>query len=188
MIDLDVVALSRLQFALTALYHFLFVPLTLGLSMLLAVMESVYVMTGREIWKQMTKFWGVLFGINFAMGVATGITMEFHRDAGRNAHRKIDAEQHAPKLGHLLPNLAAGHDVDRLHDSQQHGQAERQRHEQEMIERGKGELQSRESNDVQINHAPPPLKKRNQSRINPNSFATRTQVILTLRSRRQSSI
>src|SRR5882762_2051488 len=77
MIDLDVVALSRLQFALTALYHFLFVPLTLGLSMLLAIMESAYVMTGREIWKQMTKFWGVLFGINFAMGVATGITMEF---------------------------------------------------------------------------------------------------------------
>ncbi len=77
MIDLDVVALSRLQFALTALYHFLFVPLTLGLSMLLAIMESVYVMTGREIWKRMTQFWGVLFGINFAMGVATGITMEF---------------------------------------------------------------------------------------------------------------
>jgi cytochrome d ubiquinol oxidase subunit I len=77
MIDLDVVALSRLQFGLTALYHFLFVPLTLGLSMLLAIMESVYVMTGREIWRQMTRFWGVLFGINFAMGVATGITMEF---------------------------------------------------------------------------------------------------------------
>jgi cytochrome bd ubiquinol oxidase subunit I len=77
MIDLDAVTLSRLQFALTALYHFLFVPLTLGLSMLLVIMESVYVMTGREIWKRMTKFWGVLFGINFAMGVATGITMEF---------------------------------------------------------------------------------------------------------------
>jgi cytochrome bd ubiquinol oxidase subunit I len=77
MIDFDVVALSRLQFALTALYHFLFVPLTLGLSMILVIMESVYVMTGREIWQRMTKFWGVLFGINFAMGVATGITMEF---------------------------------------------------------------------------------------------------------------
>src|SRR5437868_2597445 len=77
MIDLDVVNLSRLQFALTALYHFLFVPLTLGLSILLAIMESVYVMTGRTVWRQMTKFWGVLFGINFAMGVATGITMEF---------------------------------------------------------------------------------------------------------------
>jgi cytochrome d ubiquinol oxidase subunit I len=76
-IDFDVVALSRLQFALTALYHFLFVPLTLGLSMLLVIMESVYVMTGKEIWKRMTRFWGVLFGINFAMGVATGITMEF---------------------------------------------------------------------------------------------------------------
>src|SRR3984957_1968903 len=76
-IDFDVVGLSRAQFALTALYHFLFVPLTLGLSMILVIMESVYVMTGREIWQRMTKFWGVLFGINFAMGVATGITMEF---------------------------------------------------------------------------------------------------------------
>ncbi|HYM72699.1 MAG TPA: cytochrome ubiquinol oxidase subunit I [Stellaceae bacterium] len=77
MIDPVVVDLSRLQFALTALYHFLFVPLTLGLSLLLAIMESVYVMTGRPIWREMTRFWGILFGINFAMGVATGITMEF---------------------------------------------------------------------------------------------------------------
>jgi len=76
-IDLTVVSLSRAQFALTALYHFLFVPLTLGLSMILVIMEAVYVMTGREIWKRMTQFWGMLFGINFAMGVATGITMEF---------------------------------------------------------------------------------------------------------------
>src|SRR5690242_3757767 len=77
MLDFDPVSLSRLQFAATALYHFLFVPLTLGLSFLLAIMETVYVMTGRQIWRDMTKFWGVLFGINFAMGVATGITMEF---------------------------------------------------------------------------------------------------------------
>ena len=77
MTSMDVVSLSRLQFALTALYHFLFVPLTLGLSVLLGIMESVYVMTGRTIWRDMTKFWGMLFGINFAMGVATGITMEF---------------------------------------------------------------------------------------------------------------
>ncbi|MBN8727586.1 MAG: cytochrome ubiquinol oxidase subunit I [Xanthomonadales bacterium] len=77
MIDPDVVVLSRMQFALTALYHFLFVPLTLGLSWMLVIMESVYVMTGREIWKRITQYWGVLFGINFAMGVATGITMEF---------------------------------------------------------------------------------------------------------------
>jgi len=75
--DLDVATLSRLQFALTALYHFLFVPLTLGLSWLLAIMESVYVMTGRTVWRDATKFWGTLFGINFAMGVATGVTMEF---------------------------------------------------------------------------------------------------------------
>ncbi len=75
--DLDVVGLSRLQFALTALYHFLFVPLTLGLSMLVAIMETVYVMTDRPIWRQMTKFWGVLFGINFAIGVSTGLVIEF---------------------------------------------------------------------------------------------------------------
>lgn len=77
MLDFDPVGLSRLQFAATALYHFLFVPLTLGLSFLLAIMESAYVMTGREIWRDITRFWGKLFGINFAMGVATGITMEF---------------------------------------------------------------------------------------------------------------
>jgi len=74
---MDVVELSRLQFAATALYHFLFVPLTLGLSILLGIMETVYVMTGRAIWRDMVKFWGALFGINFAMGVATGLTMEF---------------------------------------------------------------------------------------------------------------
>ena len=74
---MTLVELSRLQFALTALYHFLFVPLTLGLSVLLGIMETVYVMTGRAIWRDMVKFWGMLFGINFAMGVATGITMEF---------------------------------------------------------------------------------------------------------------
>jgi cytochrome d ubiquinol oxidase subunit I len=59
------------------MYHFLFVPLTLGLSIIVAIMETVYVMTGRPIWRQMTKFWGTLFGINFVLGVATGITMEF---------------------------------------------------------------------------------------------------------------
>ncbi|TCP94647.1 cytochrome bd-I ubiquinol oxidase subunit 1 apoprotein [Cricetibacter osteomyelitidis] len=74
---LDVVELSRLQFALTALYHFLFVPLTLGLSFILVIMETIYVKTGKEVYKDMTKFWGKLFGINFALGVTTGITMEF---------------------------------------------------------------------------------------------------------------
>ncbi len=77
MFDESLVHLSRLQFAITALYHFLFVPLTLGLSVMIAIMETVFVMTGRKIWRDMTKFWGILFGINFAMGVATGITMEF---------------------------------------------------------------------------------------------------------------
>lgn len=73
----DVVSLSRLQFALTAMFHFLFVPLTLGLSWILVICESVYVMTRQPVYKDMTQFWGKLFGINFAMGVATGLTMEF---------------------------------------------------------------------------------------------------------------
>lgn len=77
MISEHVVDLSRLQFAVTALYHFLFVPLTMGLSFLLAIMESVYVMTGKQIYKDMTRFWGKLFAINFAMGVTTGLTLEF---------------------------------------------------------------------------------------------------------------
>ena len=74
---LDVIDLSRLQFAFTAMYHFLFVPLTLGMTFILAIMESVYVMSGKEIYRDMTKFWGKLFGINFALGVTTGIAMEF---------------------------------------------------------------------------------------------------------------
>ena len=77
MISQELVDLSRLQFAATALYHFLFVPLTVGMVWLLLIMESVYVMTGNVIWKDMTRFWGKLFGINFALGVTTGITLEF---------------------------------------------------------------------------------------------------------------
>ncbi len=77
MINELVVDLSRLQFAATALYHFLFVPLTIGMTFILAIMESVYVMTNNPIYKDMTKFWGKLFGINFALGVTTGLTMEF---------------------------------------------------------------------------------------------------------------
>jgi len=71
------VELSRFQFAFTALIHFIFVPLTIGMSFLLVIMETVYVITGKEIYRDMTQFWGKLFGINFAMGVATGLTMEF---------------------------------------------------------------------------------------------------------------
>ncbi|AFP85366.1 cytochrome bd-type quinol oxidase, subunit 1 [secondary endosymbiont of Heteropsylla cubana] len=73
----DVVELSRLQFAITAMYHFIFVPLTLGMAFLLAIMETVYVLSGKQIYKDMTQFWGKLFAINFALGIATGLTMEF---------------------------------------------------------------------------------------------------------------
>jgi cytochrome d ubiquinol oxidase subunit I len=76
-IDLNLVDWSRAQFALTAIYHWIFVPLTLGLSFIVAIMESIYVRTGNEQWKKITKFWMKLFGINFAIGVATGIILEF---------------------------------------------------------------------------------------------------------------
>jgi len=75
--DLSLVDWSRGQFALTAIYHWIFVPLTLGLSFILAIMESIYVKTGNEEWKRLTRFWMTLFGINFAIGVATGIILEF---------------------------------------------------------------------------------------------------------------
>lgn len=75
--SMDVVMLSRLQFAVAVFFHFIFVPLTLGLSVLIAIMETKYVRTGDETYKKMAKFWGKLFLINFALGVVTGITLEF---------------------------------------------------------------------------------------------------------------
>ena len=74
---MDVVLLSRLQFAAATMFHFLFVPFTLGLSFMVAYMETKYVKTGDETYLHMTKFWGKLFLINFALGVVTGITLEF---------------------------------------------------------------------------------------------------------------
>jgi len=76
-IDLSLVNWSRGQFALTAFYHWFFVPLTLGISFIIAIMETIYVRTGDEGWKKITKFWMTLFGINFAIGIATGLIMEF---------------------------------------------------------------------------------------------------------------
>ncbi|MDP3479581.1 MAG: cytochrome ubiquinol oxidase subunit I [Desulfoprunum sp.] len=77
MVDLTTVNWARAQFALTAMYHWIFVPLTLGLSFLCAFYESLYVRTGKEEWMNIAKFWMTLFGINFAIGVATGIILEF---------------------------------------------------------------------------------------------------------------
>ena len=73
---MDPVLLARFQFAITTIYHFFFVPLTMGLSIIVALMETIYVRTGRDVFKSMTKFWGKLFIINFAMGVVTGIVQE----------------------------------------------------------------------------------------------------------------
>lgn len=74
---MDVLMLSRLQFAAATMFHFIFVPLTLGLSVLIACMETAYVRTGNEVYKKMAKFWGKIFLVNFALGVVTGITLEF---------------------------------------------------------------------------------------------------------------
>ncbi|MEQ8168976.1 MAG: cytochrome ubiquinol oxidase subunit I [Candidatus Eremiobacterota bacterium] len=74
---MDVLMLSRLQFAAATFFHFLFVPLTLGLSVLIAIMETIYVRTGQDLYKNMARFWGKIFLINFAIGIVTGITLEF---------------------------------------------------------------------------------------------------------------
>lgn len=77
LLEASLVNWSRAQFALTAMYHWIFVPLTLGVGVIMAIMESIYLKTGDEKWKTATKFWMTLFGVNFAMGVATGIILEF---------------------------------------------------------------------------------------------------------------
>jgi cytochrome d ubiquinol oxidase subunit I len=74
---MDVISWSRLQFAMTAAYHWLFVPLTLGLAMAMAIMETLYVVKKDEYWKKASQFWMKLFAINFAVGIATGIILEF---------------------------------------------------------------------------------------------------------------
>lgn len=76
-IDTSMIDWSRAQFALTAMYHWLFVPLTLGLAVVMGVMETLYVVSGNDFWKRTVKFWMKLFGINFAVGVATGLILEF---------------------------------------------------------------------------------------------------------------
>ncbi|VBB45891.1 cytochrome d terminal oxidase, subunit I [uncultured Paludibacter sp.] len=77
LLDASLINWSRAQFAMTAMYHWLFVPLTLGLGLIICLMESIYYRTGKEEWKKTTKFWMTIFGINFAIGIATGIILEF---------------------------------------------------------------------------------------------------------------
>ena len=81
-IDPALIDWSRAQFALTAIYHWLFVPLTLGLAVVMGIMETIYYRTGKPFWRELSQFWQRLFGVNFAMGVATGIILEFEFSAG----------------------------------------------------------------------------------------------------------
>ena len=85
---MEALFLSRMQFAVATLFHFLFVPLTLGLSFLLAIMETLYLKTGDEEYKRMAKFWGKIFGINFVVGVVTGLTLEFQFGTNWAGHSK----------------------------------------------------------------------------------------------------
>ncbi len=120
---LQTVDWSRAQFALTAIYHWLFVPLTLGLSVMIAIMETRYYRTGDEEWKRMTKFWMRIFGINFAIGVATGIILEF--EFGTNW------SNYSPLRGRHI-RCAAGH---RGHHGLLHGE---HLHRRDVLRLGQG--------------------------------------------------
>ena len=108
---INVVDWSRAQFALTAIYHWLFVPLTLGLGVIIAIMETIYYKTKSEKWLATTKFWMTIFGVNFAIGVATGIILEF--EFGTNWQLQLVCGRHlrrpASRGGH--PSLLHGVDV-----------------------------------------------------------------------------
>ena len=91
---MDVVIWSRIQFAMTAAYHWLFVPLTLGLALVMAVMETLYVVKKDEFWKKAAQFWIKLFAINFAVGIATGIILEFEDKRG-SRYRQQSGRPHA---------------------------------------------------------------------------------------------
>ena len=97
-IDPSLIDWSRAQFALTAIYHWLFVPLTLGLAVVIGILETIYYRTGKTFWRETTRFWQRLFGVNFAMGVATGIILEF--EFGTNWS---NYSWWATSLVHLLP-------------------------------------------------------------------------------------
>ena len=86
---MDTLFLARSQFAFTSIFHFFFIPLTLGLSIFTAILETAYVKTGKEKYKHLTKFWGTLFLINFAVGVVTGIVMEFQFGMNWSAYSRF---------------------------------------------------------------------------------------------------
>jgi len=86
---MDPVTLARWQFGMTATYHWIFVPLTMGLSVLVALMQTLYVATGQDVYRRMTRFWGKLFVVNFALGVVTGIVMEFQFGMNWSAYARF---------------------------------------------------------------------------------------------------
>ena len=99
--EMTLVDWSRLQFALTAGYHWIFVPLTLGLAVIMATMETLYVIKKDEFWKQTAKFWMKLFGINFAVGIATGIILEFEFGTNWSNYCRRHLRRSVGNRGHI---------------------------------------------------------------------------------------
>ena len=115
-IDTSLIDWSRAQFALTAMYHWLFVPLTLGLAVIMGLMETFYVTTGKEFWKNTAKFWMKLFGINFAVGVATGLILEFEFGTNWSHVLRLEQSEQAFPSGIHLAHRTGSNDL-RLVDS-----------------------------------------------------------------------
>ena len=95
---MDVLELSRLQFASTTIFHYLFVPMSIGLALIIAIMQTIYHRTGNEKYKKMTKFWGTLFLINFAVGVVTGILQEFQFGMNWSTYSRFVGDVFGPSL------------------------------------------------------------------------------------------
>src|SRR5690625_6774439 len=107
---MEVLELARIQFASTTIFHYFFVPVSVGLAFLIAIMQTIYTVTGNEEYKKMTKFWGTLFLINFAVGVVTGILQEFQFGMNWSTYSRFvgRSEEHTSELqsrGHLVCRL-----------------------------------------------------------------------------------
>ena len=116
-IDTGAIDWARAQFALTAIYHWLFVPLTLGLALIMGIIETIYYRKRDEFWLEATKFWQRLFGVNFAMGVATGIILEFEFGTNWSNYSWFvgDILRMEEGVGRLSPRIDRAHGPRRYH-------------------------------------------------------------------------
>src|SRR5690625_5841929 len=106
---MDVLELSRIQFASTTIFHYFFVPVSIGLALLIAIMQTIYVVKDDEIYKKMAKFWGTLFLINFAVGVVTGILQEFQFGMNWSTYSRFVGDVFGPSLDRKSTRLNSSH-------------------------------------------------------------------------------